>query len=122
MNKFTVNNKVYFVRELDFNYLADLDMEGIDVTKIASVAALGFFLSYCSNGKLTRQEANSEISQHLINGGKMDDISEAYKDALEESAFFRALLGEAEAQSAEVEETATKTQKKSIKKEKEVSE
>ena len=126
MEKFVVNGKAYFARELDFNFLADLDMEGIDYSKITGVAAMGFFLAYCSNGALTRVQANNEISQHILNGGKMDELSDAYKKALEESDFFRKLMGteqdEQEEQEENPEEAQEEAPKKVIKKGKAVSE
>ena len=116
MEKFVVNGKAYFARELDFNFIADLDMEGIDYSKITGAAAMGYFLAYCSNGSLTRKQANDEITQHILNGGNLDVLSDAYKKSLEESDFFRKLMGNEQEEQEEQEENPEEAQEEAPKK------
>lgn len=114
-NKFTINNKVYFPKDLDFNFLCVLDKHDIDVNHMAGMAAVGCFLAYCGN--MTEEEANKEISEHVKNGGSIEDVFNAYKDCIEESGFFRALMEQAAKGQKEMEETAAESTKKSRKKE-----
>jgi N-glycosylase/DNA lyase len=111
MIQFTINKKVYYVeKELDFKYLVMLDKNGIKVTNVAGLAAVNCFLAYVSG--MPEEIAANEISQHVINGGKLDDIVNAYAKALEESGFFRALMEQAEERQAEVEQTETEVTSK----------
>ena len=110
MDKFTVNGKVYFAPELDFDFLSELDMNGIESDRITGPAAISLFLAYCSRGRITREQASKEISQHVINGGTLADIVDVYKKKLEDSDFFRAIMEQAEKAETEMEETETEMQ------------
>lgn len=104
MKKFTINSKTYYMqKELDFEYLVALDKKGISVQNMAGVAAINCFLAYV--GKMEEEQAAKEISQHIINGGKLDDIVNVYVEALNESGFFRTLMEQTEKGPKEVEQT-----------------
>lgn len=110
MEKFTINGKVYFAKELDFEYLVMLDKNGVSVSNVTGVAAINCFLAYCSGMDETR--AAKEISQHVINGGKLGDVVEIYAKKLEESDFFRALMEQTTEPQEEVEAKPTKAPKR----------
>lgn len=110
MEKFTVNGNTYHVPDLDFTYLVMLDKNDIKLSNITGLAALNCFVAFCGN--ITESEAAKEISAHIINGGTITEVSEAYNKAVTESAFFRALLEEDENQTEMVEETTEKTSAK----------
>jgi len=113
MSKFTVNGKTYFTKELTFEYLVALDKNDIKVTNVTGIAAVNCFFMYCSG--LSEEEASKEITNHVINGGKLDDIIEAYSEALNESGFFRSLMEQAAERQEKVEPAEEKSQKKSRK-------
>jgi hypothetical protein len=107
MEKLIVNGKVYPVKELDFDYLADLDEAGVPLGKVTSMAGTRYFVAYCSG--LDKKEVSKEITQHIVNGGKMTDITDVYAKALEDSGFFRALMEQAEDGQEEMEQTEAET-------------
>jgi hypothetical protein len=96
MEKFTVNGKEYYTQDLNFEFLVMLDKNDIKVTNILGLAAVNCFLAYC--GRFDEKTASKEITEHIMNGGKLDELTEIYGKALEESGFFRALLGNDESE------------------------
>lgn len=113
MEKFTVNGKAYFVKDLDFEYLVELDKHDIKVTNITGMAAVNCFFAYCSG--MDEKQASDEISKHIINGGTLEDIVGAYAKALEDSGFFRALMEQTKKEQEKVESSAPKATKKNSK-------
>lgn len=121
MIKFTVNEKTYVLNEeLNFKFLVMLDKNDIKVTNMTGLATVNCFLAFVGN--MDEDQASEEISQHVIKGGKLDDVYTAYKQALEESGFFRSLMEQAETGQKEVEETDKETPKKTRKVKAEASE
>lgn len=120
MEKFIVNGKAYFAKDLDFEFLVELDKNGIGIDKIAGLAAVNCFLAHCGN--MTEEQASKEISAHMIAGGKLDDIVNVYSKCLQESDFFRAILGRVESEQTEETEDNGETQKAPRKRSKAVSE
>ena len=113
MDKFTINNKVYFVKDLDFDFLVTLDKNDIKVENMTRLAAINCFVAYC--GDMTEKQASKEISDHVISGGKLDDVFNAYAKALQDSGFFRTLMEQTETGQEEVESEVEKTPKKTRK-------
>lgn len=94
MSKFMVNGNVYFSKDLDMNYLCMLKENNVVMDDIMDFTTLRCFLSYCSG--MTLEQAGTEISKHVENNGGMDALKELYTvygECVEESGFFRALLG-----------------------------
>lgn len=120
MEKFTVNGKAYFAKDLDFEFLVVLDKNGISTDKIAGLAAVNCFLAYCGN--ITEEQASKEISAHMIAGGTLDSIVDVYSKCLQESDFFRAILGRVESEQTEETEDNGETQKTPRKRSKAVTE
>lgn len=120
MEKFTLNGNVYYAKDLDFAYLVELDKHGISMENMTGVAALNCFVAFCT-GK-SEKEASNEISLHIINGGDMNDLTSIYVKKIEESDFFRAILGRNPESETETETVAEKAPKKRVKKTEEVSE
>ena len=120
MEKFTLNGKVYYAKDLDFAYLVELDKNGISMENMTGVAALNCFVAFCT-GK-TAKDASNEISLHIINGGDMEELTTAYIKKIEESDFFRAILGRNQESETETETVTEKTPKKRGRKVEEVSE
>lgn len=109
MEKFTVNGKAYFAKDLDFEFLVMLDKNGISPDKITGLAAVNCFLAYCGN--MTEEKASKEISAHVISGENLEKIIDVYSECLQESDFFRAVLGRVEDEQTEETENNGETQK-----------
>lgn len=87
----TINGKVYKARELDFNFLCELADNEIELTEISKkiFSSVRVYVAYCMGVDLSI--AGDEINQHIINGGKFDEIIETFNAKAEESDFFQAL-------------------------------
>ena len=88
---FTINNKTYTAKEFDFNFLCDLEnmglsLEDIDKKPMSMVRA---YLAFSAG--LSNEAAGKEIENHLINGGKFDDVVEAMSAQMQDSGFFRSI-------------------------------
>lgn len=91
MKKFTINGKEYKSKPFDFNMVCDFEDMGIEVGGMRSkqTAALRAYFAICCGED--KEYAGKEIEQHIINGGKLDDLANAMSEELENSDFFRAL-------------------------------
>lgn len=107
MEKFTLNERVYQAKELDFNFICSLGENNIDLSDIGKkmLPALRCYIAYCMDADV--EVAGSEINSHVIKGGKLDDVINVFNTKAEESDFFQA-LGKTESQ----ENTTTKKSKK----------
>ena len=125
MELFKVNGKQYQAVELDMYFLSFLNKHGIDPNILEGLAATACYLAYCSG--MSEKEANDEISQHVIanNGAMPIELFESYRQALEDSGFFRALAEkgkESEQKAEEKDETTTEETPKKKRTTKSVSE
>ena len=83
---------------------------------IMGMAAANCYFAYCSG--LSEEDAAAEISQHVINNkGDFGDLVSVYGSKVNESDFFRALMGrtqneEPETESSPVTEETTKKRTK----------
>ena len=109
MNKtFTLNNKLYRAKEFDFNFLCDLEEQGISLDDIDKkpMSLIRTYLAFCGN--LTKEQAGKEVENHVINGNDFNDIIKMISDGMEESGFFRALREKSETETgADEAETST---------------
>ena len=94
MAKVTINDNVYTVPELSFNAVCDLAEYGVDIMnpkamrKNAVNAARGIAAWIMD---MDIEEAGIEIQNHVIGGGTLDVIFEAFSTAVNESGFFEAM-------------------------------
>ena len=91
MNRFTVNGVTYTAKPFDFETLCDLEVAGVNIQSIDTMSfslVRGYF-AVCAG--IDKSEAASLIQTHIVNGGNMEDISEAMNKEMEDSDFFRAL-------------------------------
>lgn len=104
-NTFAVNKKKYTAKPFDLNMVCDLEDYGVSLAemKSKSMSMVRAYFALCAN--LDKDDAGSEIQQHLLNGGKFNDIIDVMKKEMEESDFFRAL-----SETAETKTTAEETQ------------
>jgi hypothetical protein len=110
MNRFTVNGTVYTAKPFDFNMIADLEDCGVSMEKMQDkpMSMVRAYFSLCSNK--SREKAGKEIEEHIIGGGKFDEIIQAMSKEMEESGFFLALSkNKTEEDTAEPEKKGRKT-------------
>ena len=91
VNRFTVNNVTYTAKPFDFGMICDLETMGVsiaDADKKGMSLVRGYF-AVCAD--LDKDDAAKEIQEHLINGGALDDISDAMAKEMNDSDFFRAI-------------------------------
>ena len=106
-----INGKHYEPKELTYNEVClfeeafGLSIEEYNQKPNAFTRA---YMAICMNCSL--EEAGQEITNHVINGGKIEDPINAFSEALTESDFFLALLKGTE------EETQPAPKKKAEKK------
>lgn len=91
MKQFTLNGNTYPAKDMGVNMICDLEDMGISLGDMQnkSFSFIRAYVSMCMNESV--EKAGREIELHLINKGKLEDIMEVIKSAMEESDFFRAL-------------------------------
>lgn len=107
MKMFVLNGNSYPIKDMSVNMICDLEDMGISLGDMQkkSFSFIRAYVSMCMGE--SPEKAGKEIELHLINKGKLEDVMDAVKTAMEESDFFRAL------QTNTDEETSTsKTEKK----------
>lgn len=89
--RFTLNGKVYQAKEIDFNYICMLEVEGIEFKKMGKgfMNMLKVYVAYCMD--VDTEVAGEEINQHIINGGNFTEITEVLSEKMETSGFFLAM-------------------------------
>lgn len=105
----TINGKTYQEAELTFNAICELETAGINIMDIrkGGLGILRAYLALCMGSIGAIDLAGEEIQNHIINGGKIDDLGKAFSKSVEESGFFQALSKSAK-KDAPAEETKTK--------------
>lgn len=92
-NTFVVNGKTYKAVPIDFNAMCALEEVGVSVEnmdkKPLSTARAYFCL--CYDGGEDAVAAGKEIEEHIVNGGKLDDLMDAMNVEVDKSGFFRAV-------------------------------
>lgn len=114
MNTMIINGREYKTRSFGFNEVCELEeVYGIGLEEFQK-KPMPFLRAYIAMSTgLPKEVAGNEIEQHLIKGGKLEDMLSAIAKELEESGFFRALAQMqtteiTEASSEEISETTTK--------------
>jgi hypothetical protein len=95
MVKVKINNKTYNVPELQFGDYTHMESQGISITEAFSrgqmtLIAMAFT---CVVLKCDRAEAERVVTQHILGGGSMFDITDAFAEAVKQSDFFKKMLG-----------------------------
>lgn len=106
MNYFTINDREYKAKEFDFNLICELEDMGISLEKAAEkpMSMVRAYFGICAN--MSKDRAGKEMEQHIINGGKFDDIMKAMSAEMEKSDFFRQLNSKAAEKEARKGKTA----------------
>lgn len=113
-----INNKKYDVPKLTFKHLTIMEEQGISLSTAFRknqifVQAMAFT---CCVADVDRDEAERLLEQHVLGGGSLNDIVNAFGEALLDSAFFRKMLNLDE---NEGEQKSEKTEKNEVSKENE---
>lgn len=107
MTKVKINNKTYNVGELQFGDYTHMESQGISISEAfakgqMTLIAMAFT---CVVLKCDRAEAERVVTQHILGGGSMFDITDAFAESVKQSDFFMKMLG------IETEEPAKKQKK-----------
>lgn len=111
-NRFVVDKVSYIAKPFDFDMVCELEDMGVTFERIEKMpmSLVRAYFALCAG--VSKEEAASIIQRHLMNGGKMDDISEPMAKEMGDSDFFRAI-----SQSKETDSTTTTATNKAKKKE-----
>jgi hypothetical protein len=108
-----INGKDYDdIKEVDFtNVLCDLEDRGIDIMGMARTGTMKFFslaraIVSVYTGEKDLNECGKILSQHIKNGGDIDDIVVPFSEAMEAAGFGKKA---AEEEPAEETSEASKT-------------
>lgn len=106
---FVINGRKYKPIELDFNAICDMEDNGISLgdvrSKPQSTARAYLALYYNGNTDV----AGNEIQQHIIGGGTLDGLFDAFRESVEDSGFFQAINKATAETSSESEEQGEET-------------
>lgn len=85
-----INGKNYKVPELTFNAMCELEDMGVSITSLDKkpMATIRGFLALAIGDT---EQAGKELEEHIVNGGKLDDVISDITRAVQDSNFFRAL-------------------------------
>ena len=91
--KFTINGKEYESAKYSFNTHCQFDEMGVNVLDIKNkpFSILRAYFSISSGMDL--DTCGDELEAHIMNGGKLDDITTVFLKELDKSDFFRSLVG-----------------------------
>lgn len=108
---FTINGNKYEAREFDFDMVCDFDELGLDLDSMfrKQMASIRVYFSICAG--ISKEQAGKELNEHIMNGGKLNELIEVFKDSVMKSDFFRAISEGAAESSAELEAPKTKAKK-----------
>jgi len=106
MKMFVLNGNSYPVKDMGVNMICDLEDMGISLGEMQnkSFSFIRAYVSMCMGTSV--EKAGREIELHLINKGKLEDVIDVIKGAMEDSDFFRTLTQNKD------EETSEKAKKK----------
>ena len=106
MKTVQINGKKYQGAEMTFNNVCKMEEMDAPITYGAKVSfsMLRAYLALCMN--TSKENAGEELEKHIVNGGTMDDLSEAMAEAIENSDFFRKLQESATEETPKVETEA----------------
>lgn len=112
MVKVKINGKNYNVKEMAFAEYTKMEEQGFSILdafrkKQMTLIAMGFV---CAVVGCDRDEAERLITQHVLGGGNIIDITNAFADAVAESDFFQKMLGTTQDEQ-ETPKEATKSKK-----------
>ena len=104
-NTLTVNKVSYIAKPFDFDMICELEDMGVSFERIDKMpmSLIRGYFAVCA--ETTKEQAALLIQNHLVQGGKLEDITEPMAKEMNDSDFFRSLASN-EAQ------TSTKVKRK----------
>lgn len=94
MGMVKINQMSYEVPELTFRHSRMMEQMGLPVEGMMSrnylFSAVSAFTAIVA--KCEPEQADHLVEQHILGGGKLEDIYKAYAKAVQESGFFKKLL------------------------------
>lgn len=111
MENFVINGKTYKAKEVDFDFVADMEIAGIPFGDFANktMASLRYYLAYCMD--IDVSEVRPIMNAHLKNGGSFKELMDMFGEKIEESDFFLSLRTENESNEEETPKTRSKKEK-----------
>lgn len=107
-----INNKNYTVPEFGFRHSRLLEQYGVSLQNLVSIDHIltiaGAFVAIVANCDLS--QADYLIDQHILSGGTLQEIYDAYVKAISESHFFKKLLENREKNQEEKQTEETKSE------------
>ena len=90
-NTFTLNGVTYVAKPFDFDMVCELEDMGVTFERIDKMpmSLIRAYFAICAN--TDKEQAAALIQNHMIKGGKLDDVTNAMSKEMENSDFFRAL-------------------------------
>jgi len=118
--KVNINNKNYNVPELTFKHFTKMEEQGFSIVdafqkKQMMLMAMGFT---CAVTGLDRDEAEDLLEQHVLGGGDIRNIVNTFGKTINESDFFKKMLGLTEKQAEKAKQKETENQTEDAKSEK----
>ena len=95
-NRFTLNGVTYIAKPFDFDMVCELEDMGVTFERIDKMpmSLIRAYFAICA--ETNKAQAAALIQKHMINGGKLDDITDAMSKEMDASDFFRSLQPEKE--------------------------
>ena len=90
-NTFTVNKVSYIAKPFDFDMVCELEDMGVTFERIDKMpmSLIRAYFSICA--EIPKEQAALLIQNHLLQGGKLEDIANPLAKEMNDSDFFRAL-------------------------------
>ena len=91
MDFITLNGRKIRAAECDFNFVAMLSENGIELNQLSKkmIPTVRVYVAHCMGVDV--EMAGEYINQHVIGGGNLEQIMETLSKKFEESGFFRAI-------------------------------
>ena len=93
-NTIILANKTYDIPELDFNAVCELSERGVDILDSKSFTKNPIIAARNITAWMTKTsviDAGNIIQEHVIDGGDIADIFNAFNEAIEASGFIHSL-------------------------------
>ena len=84
-----INGRTYKAAEFDVNFMCEMEDNGIQLEDIDKKMFKLIRMYVALSMGVDPVTAGKEISEHMRNGGKLDEISDVMSDMMGESDFFR---------------------------------
>ena len=109
-NVFVINKVSYVAKPFDFDMVCELEDMGVTFERIDKMpmSLIRAYFAICAG--IPKEQAALLIQNHMVNGGKIDDITEAMAKEMNDSDFFRALSEKQEQEDSATPKKAKKNE------------